>query len=294
MTQRHDWSDLPKAVRDAVGRRCGGVKAVTPISVGVNSAVACKLDAGDGAVFLKGLRTSDDHAWMYRNELAAAEQGAPGPELLWALDVDDWAVAAWKHIEGRHADLAPGSSDLDLIAAALGELAVLPAIEPDNSLVPEAERWERMRPWARLAASPPEHLDPRIRANLGAFADGEDAALAALAGDRLAHTDIHSYNVLVDGDKAHLIDWAWARVGAAWLDAEMFAFRLVTAGHSCRDADRWRRRNLPHPDLSAETRHAFAIEMLGTWLLLSIRRPERTLLRGFAEHAMRWESYLRD
>ncbi|WP_335988509.1 phosphotransferase [Glycomyces sp. MUSA5-2] len=297
MTLRRDWSDLPAAVRDAVGHQCGGIRAVTPISVGVNSAVACALDtAGDGAVFLKGYQEPARNEWMFRNELAAASAGAPGPQFLWHLEVDRWHLFAWEHLPGRHADLAPGSPDLDLIAAALAELAEIPPLEVGTGFAPEARRWERLQPWKHLAAAPPEHLDPWIRGNLDRFAAAEYDALQILHGNRLVHTDLHGYNILIDDQhrRGHLIDWAWARPAAPWVDAELLAFRLVADGHTSAKADQWRLDHLPHPGVALDIRRSFAVQMLGTWLHLARRDPSRELLSVSAEHALSWAKYLHD
>lgn len=292
MTQRLDWSDLPETVRDAVGQQCGGIKAVTPISGGVNNAVACTLDAGDGALFLKGLRTSDPRMWMYRNEIAAAEGGAPGPTLRWVVEVEEWILLGLDYVEGRPADLAPRSSDLDRIAGALRELADRPPLDDQIVLAPQSRRWEHMRPWAQLAANPPAKPDPWLKANLDRFAEQERNILAVLDGPHLAHTDLHELNVLVCDDEAHLIDWAWARRAAPWVDAEMFTLRLVAAGHSNDEADRWRVANLPVPDLDLETRKRFAVEMLGTWLHLATLRPNRPLFAEMTGHALGWAKHL--
>lgn len=291
--QRVDWTDLPEAVRDAVGQHCGGIKQVTPVTAGINNALACTLDAHEGALFLKGIPSDSPRAWMFRNEIAAAGARAPGPRQRWHLDIDGWTLIGWEHQPGRHADLAPGSPDLDRIAAALWELADTPPLDTATAraFAPEARRWERMRPWQHLAAEPPEDLDPWVRAGLDEFANAECDALHALAGDRLVHTDIHPCNVLID-QRAHLIDWAWARPGAPWMDAELVAFRLVAAGHTSAEADRWRLQHLPHADLAPEIRSAFATEMLGTWLHLAERQPSRPLLRQNAAAALRWAKHL--
>ncbi|THV33922.1 phosphotransferase [Glycomyces buryatensis] len=292
--QRVDWNELPAAVRDAVGQHCGELRQVTPVNAGINNAVACVIDAGDGAVFVKGIPADDPRAWMYRNEVAAAGAGAPGPRQLWNIDVEGWVLIGWKHVRGRHADLAPGSPDLDLIAAALWDLDALPPLASTTILAAESHRWERMQPWRRLAADPPAQLDPWVKSHLNTFAETEYDALQILVGNHLVHTDVHPHNVLIDNQhsRAHLIDWAWARPGVAWIDAELIAFRLVAAGHTCNAANHWRLHHLPHPHLAPEIRSAFAIEMLGTWLYLSERQPSRDMLKESSAHALRWAQHL--
>jgi hypothetical protein len=248
-------------------------------------------DSG-GAVFYKGLRTDDPRVWMYRNEIAAASAGIPGPPLRWVVETEGWIVLGWDHIAGRHADFAPGSPDLELAAAALRELADRPPCGKQTALASQAQRWEQMRPWAHLAKNPPANLDPWTKSNLDRFAAQEDTALAALAGDHLAHTDLHELNILISDGRAHLIDWAWARRAAAWVDAEMFTIRLLAAGHTVGEADAWRRDSLPYSDLDLETRQRFAVEMLGTWLHLAILRPNRAVFAQMLSHAHKWTKHL--
>lgn len=238
--QRCDWDDLPEAIRREVGRRCGPIGKVRPVAAGMNNTAAgvLELDSGGGPVFFKGLRSGDPRVWMYRNEITAAEAGAPGPALRWVIEADQWILLGWDHIDGRHAYLGPGSPDLDAVAKALHRLADQPPLDSRVALASESRRWEQMHPWAHLATQPPGALDPWVETNLTGFADQEHDILEALDGPYLAHTDLHELNFLVDDHQAHLIDWAWARRSAPWVDAEMFSLRLVAAGHTVEEIGR--------------------------------------------------------
>ncbi|THV35689.1 phosphotransferase [Glycomyces buryatensis] len=289
---RCDWTDLPEAVRREVGRRCGPIGQVSPVAAGMNNAAAGVLDTDGGAVFYKGIRAGDPRVWMYRNEAAAARAGVPGPGLRWVVEADEWVLLGWEYVEGRHASLVPGSPDLAHIAKALHDLAARSPLAGRDTFASESRRWEQMRPWARLAVKPPEQLDQWVSANLDRFAGQEAAALDALAGDHLAHTDLHELNLLIDERQAKLIDWAWARRAAPWVDAEMLTLRLVAAGHPCEEADRWRLAHLPHPDLEPEVRRMFAVEMLGVWAYLAMRKPGRALFAQMSDHALKWARHL--
>jgi Ser/Thr protein kinase RdoA (MazF antagonist) len=59
------------------------------------------------------------------------------------------------------------------------------------------------------------------------------------AGSRLLHTDWHRWNVLVTGEKAWLVDWAWATWGAAFIDPALLVPRLIAAGHTPTQAEAW-------------------------------------------------------
>jgi hypothetical protein len=172
------------------------------------------------------------------------------------------------------------------------ELADRPPLDDQIDLAPQSRRWEQMCPWAQLAAKPPAEPDPWVGANLDRFAEQECDILAALDGPHLAHTDLHELNLLVDEGQANLIDWAWARRAAPWVDAEMITLRLIAAGHSCDDADKWRLANLPRSGLDLDTRRGFAVEMLGIWLHLAMLRPNRPLFAEMAGHALSWAKHL--
>lgn len=292
MMHRRDWDDLPAGLRAAADQACSGVDGRTPVAAGINNAFACILDTGQGRLFVKGLPTEDQRVWMYRNELRAAEAiTGLGPSLRWHLERDGWVLLAWDYQPGHHADLAPGSPDLEPIADVLRQQAERgPASGWESE--PGADRWSRMRPWKRLAEAPPHDLDPWIADHLPDFAAQEDEALAAISGDHLAHTDLHEANILVSADgRAHLIDWAWARTTAAWVDAEMITLRLIAAGHTCEEADLWRTEHLPKPPPQRE-RWLFAVEMLGAWDYLSRLKPERSMLSEMAGRAAQWARHL--
>ena len=65
----------------------------------------------------------------------------------------------------------------------------------------------------------------------GYYCEPQDEPL--LSGHHLLHTDPAATNILIGSDRAHLIDWSWAAVGPAWVDAALWAIRLISdGGHS--------------------------------------------------------------
>ncbi|MGC9500834.1 hypothetical protein [Streptomyces sp. WG7] len=50
-------------------------------------------------------------------------------------------------------------------------------------------------------------------------------------GGTLLHADFAPDNVLIVGEPARLVDWAWPTRGAAWIDPGALALRLMDAGH---------------------------------------------------------------
>jgi hypothetical protein len=75
------------------------------------------------------------------------------------------------------------------------ELAHIPTEAPDL-----AEQWQRLAAWRRLAASHTTGLDTWTADRLDDLITWEADAIELAEGDSLAHTDLHSYNVIVGTD----------------------------------------------------------------------------------------------
>jgi Ser/Thr protein kinase RdoA (MazF antagonist) len=115
----------------------------------------------------------------------------------------------FEFIDGRHADYAPGSPDLDTVAGVVTGLGSIdcPAVV-------------RMRVEQRYTSL------------------GEDVGV--LAGASLLHCDINPENVLITPDgRARLVDWAFTSRGAAWLELGFLLPWLLRAGHSAHAAEVW-------------------------------------------------------
>jgi hypothetical protein len=233
MPGRIGWTQLPETVVAAVGERLGAPFTARDTEHSAAAGLASLLDLESGAcVFVKGQREhvpaagtdlEEDDSWWGPDwspvdELDLEEAVNPhlppsAPRVLWRLDGHGWHLLAFEGVQGRDADFVPGSPDLAPVAAALAELAPLPA--PPGVRLPTA--WDR---WGYYCADSDREL---------------------LAGSRLLHTDPASTNILVDdGGRACLVDWSWATVGPAWIDATLWGMRLVsTGGHSPEQAWQW-------------------------------------------------------
>ncbi|GAA4003315.1 hypothetical protein GCM10022247_25240 [Allokutzneria multivorans] len=258
------WEHLPASVRHAVERHTGSVLGARSPAAGRSSDLSTTLHTSAGLVFCKGIRQSSRGAWMHRNEVIVSPH-LPGcaPRLLWTVEEDDWLLLGYEHVAGRHADFSPGSSDLPLVTDALATLHG-PAPSDVQSL---SERLRAVSAWARLRAAPPDDLLSWQRERLDHFVELERVAFDAVDGDALIHSDLHPLNILISS-KARIIDWAWACRAAPWVDHELFALRLVIAGHE------------PSPD---PDRTAFAVAICGLWEYRSRRSPAPhwdALLRG--------------
>jgi hypothetical protein len=210
---RIDWDDLPEGVRSAIQSRTGLVLKAQTASEGLNCEIAALLYTLTEKVFVKGLRSDHPRVWTQQMEAMINPWVLEvTPRLLWRVQADGWDVLGFEHIEGRHADYAPGSRDLPKVAQAMRLLGQIPA--PDLPLKRAEQRW-------------------------AGYVDDE-SALELLCGDCLLHTDLNPHNVLVNGT-ARFVDWAWPTRGAAWIDPACLIVRLMAAGQSPQEAETWAR-----------------------------------------------------
>jgi hypothetical protein len=207
---RTPWNELPNTVRRAIESATGTVHAVGPIPAGLNSGIAALLHTPTGRVFIKGLPSDHPRVATQRREAEINPHVTPiAPRLLWQVDLGGWNILAFEHLNGRHANLAPHSPDLPKIADTLTRLGQIPAPE-----LPLRRLQDR---WADLA---------------------DNSTLTLLAGDQLLHTDLNPHNILI-GEHAHIVDWAWPTLGAAWIDAACAVLWLIAEGHSPAVAETW-------------------------------------------------------
>ncbi|GHE32074.1 aminoglycoside phosphotransferase [Streptomyces capitiformicae] len=207
---RIHWDDLPLGARRAAEEQIGPVLRAETAAAGANSGIAATVHTADSVLFVKG--TPIGQARMQRREAAINPYLPPScPQLLWHVQASGWDLIGYERIVGHHADYAPDSRDLPLVADAVVELQNTPC--PDIDLKRAEDRWSG-------------YADP--------------AGVEQLAGNRLLHTDLAPHNLLVT-DRAHLIDWAWPTRGAAWIDPAVLILRLMEAGHTASAADAWAR-----------------------------------------------------
>ncbi|MEU9048521.1 MULTISPECIES: aminoglycoside phosphotransferase [unclassified Kitasatospora] len=212
-TIRIHWADLPDSVHRAVTARLGTpVLAAETVSAGFNSEIAAKLTTSGGAVFVKGMQLNHPRVWTQRRETEINRyvEGL-APELLWHLDIGGWSLVAFEYVEARHADYRE-VGDLELMVDVLGRLGRTPC--PPVGLRRAEQRW-------------------------AAYVD-DPGMPARFAGSSLLHTDLNNENVLVRGDRALLVDWAWPTRGAPWIDPALWVIWLIAAGgHSPAAAEAW-------------------------------------------------------
>ncbi|OON76011.1 phosphotransferase family protein [Streptomyces tsukubensis] len=214
MIERVEWDRLPGGVREAVQERVGRVAASEVHQQGLNCSVALTLHAAAGRTFMKGVRAEDTDGAeaLAREELVNPFVCAVGPAAWHAVHTDGWSLLLFDHVDGRNADLAPGSADLGPVADAL-------------------------RRMSRIAGASLQGVE-RLVDRLGQFLTDEEAA--RLDGDHLLHTDTNPHNLMIDGaGRAHVVDWAMPALGPVWVDAACTAVRLMEDGHSPKTALAW-------------------------------------------------------
>ncbi|WP_246012543.1 phosphotransferase [Myceligenerans xiligouense] len=124
---------------------------------------------------------------------------------------------------------------------------------------------------------PPRHadlLDPWEKQHLDQLVRADRDITDALTGRSLVHGDVHELNLLVANGQAHLVDWAWARAGPAWVDAALLTIRLIAAGHHPADAEKLTAPTWGiQPDTRATTVSTFAAATYGMWRRLAVQHP---------------------
>ncbi|WP_327586207.1 phosphotransferase [Nonomuraea sp. NBC_00507] len=236
---RPTWEELPDVVINAVQAQCGQVLKAETATHGIMPGIATRLDLEDGGhVFFKAIERTHEAARLHLRERWAGRSlptEVPAPRMLWADTVGDWHAMVWEYVNDKahHADLSPGSEDLPAVLDTMALLGALFTPCP-NGAMPVSENVNALMAKARhMLDKPPGELAER--APYEAAVNGFD--LSALRGNTLLHYDLSAGNLLVTGGRVRVVDWSFAARGAAWLDAALFAPRLIDAGHTPEKTD---------------------------------------------------------
>jgi aminoglycoside phosphotransferase (APT) family kinase protein len=275
---RPSWEELPGSLRDGLADRLGAITTVRVQDGGFTPGLAVRLQLASGAqLFAKGIPARHPLAGKYRTEADTARllpAAVPAPRLRWDGPIAGWVVLAFDDIDGRHADLSPGSPDVGPVVAAVAALesVLTPCPVPD---APSAatDLVGLVHGWRELAASPEAVADGWARRHLADLAAAETRWLAAADGKTLVHGDINASNLLVTGARSvFLIDWAQPACGASWLDVADLVPHLILAGHAPARAEQalaavpaWR-------DADPGIITSYAIAFAGYWTRMS-RQP---------------------
>jgi hypothetical protein len=272
---RSTWEALPAAVRAAIEHEAGDVREAVLPSAGRNSDFSATLHTATGTVFCKGIAEADGkHGRMHRHEAAVNPvlPASVAPRLLWQTEADGWLLLGFEHSPGRHADLSPGSVDLQPVRDVVATMAEgLQEVSVDAPAL--AEQWGRLAAWRRLAKDTPADLDPWARDHLDQLTIWEATAVEHVDGRTLTHTDLHSLNLLVHESRARIVDWAWSRHANPAVDPAFLITRLIEAGHAPAAAETWADQLPFWRDASRETKTAFAVAIWGIWEYLERHQP---------------------
>ena len=261
---RTAWQQLPPGVRAAVEAEVGTIVGATTAREGLNSEVAAFLELADGkTIFVKGLRHGQAKAVTQQREAMIAPYVSDiSPNLLWQIDLDGWSLLGFDYIDGRHADYSPGSQDIGEVVRLIDALDEIPC--PDLPLKTAEERW-------------------------GSYVDSE-AHRKLLRGDSLLHTDYNPLNVLVSSSKTYIIDWAWPTRGASWIDPACLVVRLLAAGNTPADAERWAAQTRPWKKAQPDSLDIFAVASARMWGEIAENDPVEWKV-NMATSAGRWLDY---
>lgn len=257
--QRTHWEDLSKNIRSVIQDQTGPVLRTQTVSQGLNSEIAEVLRTSTGKVFIKGLRSDHPRVWTQQMESMINPYVAQiAPRLQWHIKTDEWNVLGFEHIDARHADYSPGSSDIPKVVDAIQLLGQIQC--PDLPLKRAEQRWA-------------SYMDDT----------------SALRGNALLHTDFNPLNVLINGT-ARIIDWAWPTRGAGWIEPACFVLRLMAAGHTPEDAEVWAQQTPSWGTTPTKEIDAFVAANSRVWIEIAQADPQ-PWKKSLAEMADQWMRY---
>lgn len=242
MNARVTWAGLPAEVRAGVEAILGDavVEAVTqPGGFSPGSADRVRLASGRTA-FVKAVSgaVNATAAVLHRREAsvtATLPPTLPVPQLLGAYDDGTWVALVLTDVDGRHPALPWTETDVELVLAALADIAALPL--PADLELPRCGDSLRgaFMGWEKLRKRPMEGLEPWAAENLELLVELGRNGTESMAGESLVHGDMRADNVLLTASGAVLVDWPYASRGAAWLDSLSILINVNTdsaVGHA--------------------------------------------------------------
>ncbi|MBB1153541.1 hypothetical protein [Amycolatopsis dendrobii] len=285
---RKRWDDLSWEVHDGVERQLGAkVEQVhdCPGTADFSGVVHTK----HGAVFVKAVSQDEHSQTMARAEEQRLNKLLPdtAPRLLWFRQNMNWAITGYEYVPGRCARLRPGSGDVRTVVKLLADLAV-PEVKGSSLFESLGARWAKESSWRTLSTNHVHKLTAWDRENVAQSVDMELYVCDVLsAGTGIAHGDMSELNILVDRNGfPRIVGWTWAARSPAWVDAAIVAVRLVEAGYAPEEAESIVSAVPAWAEASATSLDAFAVALLGRWILKS-RQPSLTdAARWYAQYRL--------
>lgn len=224
---RISWPDLPGHVRAGIEEILGApVQEWSSQRGGFSPGTADRVRTASGQLaFVKAVGTAqNEHSPSIHRKEAANTAGlppeVPSPALMGTFDDGEWVALILADVEGRSPHVPWSLAELTVVLDALLDLANTPVPQSLAHLpLLEHELREPFDGWARVRDEAPRGCDPWILYNLDALETLAAQGLKDLSGSSLVHTDIRADNILItDNNKAVLVDWPWACIGAGWMD----------------------------------------------------------------------------
>ncbi|RKF25454.1 phosphotransferase [Micromonospora globbae] len=251
---RSDWTALPDAVTAGIAERIGGDPDVVPAPAGDHAEIASAVTGPSGTVFVKAASAG---VQSLRYELTATKAiGSYAPEVLWHFEAAGWLVMGTEHLDGCHADLRPGSPDLDLLAAALNGLQATRAL---------GGPW--FTPAGRLGFDHP-----------------------AMNGTAVVHSDLNPTNLIVTRHGLRIVDWAWATKAAPWVELALLVQWLIGSGHTPEQAEAWLAQFPAWASVDRDVIDHFAFGNAAKWSSKA-RRSDQGWVHDIAAWTAAWAAY---
>ncbi|GAA2628474.1 phosphotransferase [Actinomadura fulvescens] len=265
---RIDWTELPTEIQAAVEAHTGQVGSVVPAAEGNHANIASTVHGGRGSVFVKAARkqAADQDGAEVRSlrwENAINPHVSEfAPRLLDSAEAGGWFAIIFEHVDGRRADFAPDSPDLEVLAKTVDAL--------QSTAAPDALKKYVQRRWESVV----DDVTP-------------------MAGDQLLHADLNPANFLITADRVYLVDWAFVARGAAWVEPALLMPWLLQAGHEPGDAERWLSRIGSWADADPAHLDLFAGAFAAKWAINLENNSEPWAVK-LAAAARAWAHYRLD
>ncbi len=296
---RLPWARMPARLPAALTAWLGAtVVAATTQPGGFSPGVAARVQASDGRrVFVKavGPELNADTPGLYRQEarvVAALPPTAPVPRLLWTQDEgpEGWVMLVFEDIDGQIPAQPWRPEELDRVLDAL--VALSAALTPVVVESASETFATAICGWRRLRRAPPAQLDGWSARHLAALADLEARAAEAVRGDTLLHLDLRADNLLLTSERVYVVDWPWARIGAAWVDLVGMAPSVAMQGGPDPEVLLARHPAAVSAPPAAVTATVAAVAGYFTWSALQPAPPGLPTVRAFqaaqGDVARRW------
>ncbi|BFU43132.1 hypothetical protein KRMM14A1004_13690 [Krasilnikovia sp. MM14-A1004] len=236
-----------------------GGTSVTPAASGDHAEIAAAVAGSKGQVFVKAASSElGVRSLRYELLVSKAVDRSYSPAVEWHFERDGWLVVGFEHLDGLHADLSPGSPDLDLLGLAVKELGQTPA---------QGQTW--FSPAARLGFAHP-----------------------AMDGEMLVHTDLNPANLIVVRHGLRIVDWAYATKAAPWVELGLLVQWLIGSGHTPEQAEDWLARFPAWTATDPDVLNAFASMNATKWSVKS-RTSKDAWVHDLAAWTDKWAAYRR-